>query len=164
MSLADTFGLRSPLGRRLIVLIVLFSSAVTLLLTGLQLYRDYRLDLDAIDNQFRQIERVHVPSLSGNLWATDFDAVQLHLDGIVGLRDLRYVEVKDDTGMRIYAGVPASKNTITREFPLLFRHRDRDQRIGTLTVAITLEGVYRRLIDTAVVFFLINALKTFFFS
>ena len=161
MSLADTFGLRSPLGRRLIVWIVLFSSAVTLLLTGLQLYRDYRLDLDAIDNQFRQIERVHVPSLSGNLWATDFDAVQLHLDGIVGLRDLRYVEVKDDTGMRIYAGVPASKNTITREFPLLFRHRDRDQRIGTLTVAITLEGVYRRLIDTAVVVLLSNALKTF---
>ncbi|HLF23035.1 MAG TPA: hypothetical protein VI565_03860, partial [Burkholderiales bacterium] len=73
----DKLGLGSPLARRLILWVVLFSSAVTLLLTALQLYRDYRLDLRAIDEQFRQIERAHVPSLIENVWATDYDAVQL---------------------------------------------------------------------------------------
>lgn len=161
MTDTDRFGWRSPLARRMILWVVLFSSTVTLILTALQLYRGYRLDLGAIDEQFRQIERVHAPTLSQHVWATDFAAVQLELDAILGLRDLRYVEVQDDAGAYLHAGASTTHNIIAREFPLYYRHRGQDQRIGNLRVVMTLEGVYRRLIDTAVLVLLSNAVKTF---
>ena len=157
----NKLGLGSPLARRLILWVVLFSSAVTLLLTALQLYRNYRLDLNAIDEQFRQIERAHVPSLIENVWATDHDAVQLQLDGLLALRDVRYLEIEDDAGAIIHAGEPTSDNVVAREFPLRYRHRDQDRYIGRLKAVITLEGVYRRLVDTAVVVLVSNAVKTF---
>ena len=49
---------QSPLARRLILWTVLFSSAVTLLLTSLQLYRDYRRDVSQIEQNFAQIEAI----------------------------------------------------------------------------------------------------------
>lgn len=158
---AERFGWRSPLARRMILWVVLFSSAVTLVLTALQLYRGYRLDLGAIEAEFHQIERVHVPTLSQQLWATDLEAVQLELDGITGLRDLQYVEVRDDAGAYLHAGRPATSKSIVREFPLHYSHRGQEQNIGNLRVVISLDGVYHRLLDTAVVALLSNAVKTF---
>lgn len=61
----DTFShpLKSPLARRLIVAMVLFSAVITLLMTAVQLYQEYRRDLDGVERQFQQIAAVHLPSL-----------------------------------------------------------------------------------------------------
>ena len=53
----------SSISRRLIIYIVLCSSAVTLILTVFQLHRDYQADLELIDQGFEQIERVHLDNL-----------------------------------------------------------------------------------------------------
>jgi PAS domain S-box-containing protein len=161
MDRTDVFGRYSPLARRMILWVVLFSSVVTLVLTAFQLYRGYRMDLSAIDDEFRQIEGVHVPTLSQQVWATDFAAVQLELDGMMGLRDLQYVEVRDDAGGYFHAGRPATTKSIAREYPLRYFHRGQEQHIGNLRVVISLDGVFRRLLDTAVVVLLSNAVKTF---
>jgi len=161
MSEDQRINWRSPLARRMILWVVLFSTSITLVLTAFQLYRAYRLDLSAIEDQFQQIDSVHVPTLSQQVWATDFAAVQLELDSLIGLRDLRYVEVQDDAGAYLHAGIAETGNVIARQFPLRYHHRGRDQVIGTLRVVFTLDGVYGRLIDTAVVTLVSNAVKTF---
>lgn len=161
MTVADKSAWHSPLARRLILWVVLFSSAVTLVLTAIQLYREYRLDLGAIDEEFRQLERIQVPTLSQQVWTTDLDAVQLQLDSILGMHDLRYVEVQDDAGTYLHAGAPVSGDVIVREFALHHRHRGRDQQIGRLKAVVTLDGVYRRLLDSAFVALFSNAVKTF---
>jgi len=55
--------LRSPLARRLITAIILFSSAVTLILTVIQLYGQYRYDVDGIETDLAQIQQVHLKAL-----------------------------------------------------------------------------------------------------
>ena len=58
----------SGIGLRLLARVLLFSSAITLLLTLLQLYFDYRRDVGTIDRQISEIERSYRPSLGVGLW------------------------------------------------------------------------------------------------
>jgi hypothetical protein len=60
--------LRSGIGPRLLASVLLFSSAITLLLTLLQLYLDYRRDVGTIENRMSAIERRYLPSLGEGLW------------------------------------------------------------------------------------------------
>lgn len=161
MRLPGTQELRSPLARRLVVAVVLFSSAITLALTAFQLYRNYRTDLSLIDNEFTQIERVHVPSITNALWATDLNAVQLQLDGMLRQRDMHYLEVREAGAIAVTTGAQTSGSILAREFPLVYAHRGQTLQIGTLKAVISLDGVYRRLLGTATVILVSNAIKTF---
>jgi len=55
------------IARRLILAMVLFSSVITLVVTAIQLYRDYNRDLLLIDSQLKQIQDVHIRSIAGSL-------------------------------------------------------------------------------------------------
>jgi PAS domain S-box-containing protein len=152
---------QSPLARRLIVWTVLFSSAVTLILTGLQLYRDYRHDVNQIERNFVEIESVHLATLTDSLWATDQDRLQLQLEGMLQLRDMQYFEVREGGQVWARAGQAASKNIIQREIILRYRHDGRDQVLGTLVAVATLERVYARLLGDALTILVSNGIKTF---
>ncbi|MCH7956425.1 MAG: hypothetical protein IIB63_02610, partial [Proteobacteria bacterium] len=71
------------LSRRLIAYMVAFSSALTLVITAYQLYRDYDRDLRLIESRMRQVQYVHLNSLVDTLWATNTKKLQIHLDGIL---------------------------------------------------------------------------------
>ncbi|NCF35114.1 MAG: hypothetical protein GWP56_01810, partial [Gammaproteobacteria bacterium] len=49
---------KGGIARRLILAMVLFSSLITLIVTAIQLYRDYNRDLLLIDSQLKQIQDV----------------------------------------------------------------------------------------------------------
>ncbi|MCP4285565.1 MAG: hypothetical protein GY792_14090 [Gammaproteobacteria bacterium] len=136
------------IARRLIVAMVLFSSLITLVVTAIQLYRDYNRDLLLIDSQLKQIQDVHLRSIAGSLWLLDEKGLQILADGILHLTPtLLYLEVSD--GERIWAssGVRQTEKIIVREYPLNYQHLGRDQPIGNMTAVATLERVYQRLID-----------------
>lgn len=152
---------QSPLARRLIVWTVLFSSVVTLILTGLQLYRDYRRDVNQIERNFEEIESVHLATLTDSLWATDQKRLQLQLEGMLRLRDMQYFEVHEGGQVWARAGQAASKNIIQREIVLRHRHDGRDQVLGTLVAVATLEHVYARLLGEALTILVSNGIKTF---
>ena len=78
----DRSRLRSPLAQRLIVAIILFSSAITLILTVIQLYGQYRNDVNDIETDLAQIERVHLKTLTQSLWATNSKDLALQLEGL----------------------------------------------------------------------------------
>ena len=76
-------SLKSPLARRLIIAIVLFSASVTLVTTGFQLYREYQRKMTGVEAQFKQINDVHIPSLTQSLWAANNKEIKLQLEGIM---------------------------------------------------------------------------------
>ena len=80
--------LRSPLARRLIVAIVLFSLAITLLLTVIQLYGEYRDEMGDLQAAFRQVDEVHLKSLSQSLWASNEGDLKLQIAGIARVPNL----------------------------------------------------------------------------
>ena len=153
--------LRSPIARRLIVTIILFSSAITLVLTGVQLYAEYRYDLTGIEADLAQVERVHVKALSQSLWATNNKELALQLEGMVQVPNFEYVAVHEGEKLWAEAGSRASRNTIERSYPLVHRYRESSRRIGTLTVVASLDSIYRHLLTQAVVILASNGFKTF---
>ncbi len=153
--------LRSPLARRLIVAIVLFSSAITLVLTGMQLYAEYRYDLKGLESELAQIEQVHLKALAQSLWATNSKELAVQLEGMVQVPNFVYAAVHEQERLWAQAGVRASRNVIERRYPLVYPHRDSARRIGTLTLVASLDPIYRRLLTQAVVILASNGLKTF---
>jgi len=152
--------IKSPLARRLIFHTVLFSTIITLLITSLQLYRDYDADLDLIYSEFEQIERVHLNSISAALWASNRKLLKTNIDGIINIRDMQYIEIKDGQQLWAQAGRKTDDNTIERNYPINYKHRNKNINIGQLTVIVSLKGVYQRLYNKVWIILISNATKT----
>jgi len=154
-------ALKSPLARRLIVAVILFSASITLVMTALQLYDDYLADLAGIEAQFRQIRDVNLTPITQSTWATNNKEVKIQLDGVIKIPNIVYAAVRDDRQGLVEAGSRGSANTIERSYAMTYDFIGRPQRIGTLTVVATLDNIYQQLLHQAIVILLSNALRTF---
>ena len=160
--------LRSGIGPRLLASVLLFSSAITLLLTLLQLYLDYRRDVGTIENRMSAIERSYLPSLGEGLWNLDAQQLELQVDGLLHLPAIRFVEVREATDrpdpMVVSAGSHQASAAVHREFTLFHRVHGAEQRLGVLSIEATLDDVYRELRDRAIIILVSQGAKTFVVS
>jgi signal transduction histidine kinase len=158
----------SGIGLRLVAKVLLFSSAITLLLTLLQLYFDYRRDVGTIDRQISEIEGSYRRSLGEGLWNLDAPQLELQVDGILHLPAIRFVEVREATdranAMVVTAGSHQANADVHREFPIFHMGRGAEQTVGVLSIEATFDDVYRRLFDTAIVILISQGAKTFVVS
>ena len=161
MSATDIFTNKRGIARRLILAMVLFSTLITVVVTAIQLHRDYNRDLLLIDSQLKQIQDVHIPSIAGSLWLLDEKGMQVLVDGILQLPDILYLEVSDGEHLWASAGVHQNEKMILREYPLTYQYLGREEEIGSMTVVATLDRVYQRLIDKTVDILVSNAIRTF---
>lgn len=152
---------RSPLARRLTFAIILISSVITLLLTSIQLYLSYRNELSSIESELTLVEHVHLKTLSQSLWATNHNDVVLQLEGIVRRPDIEYAAVIDSEQLWAQAGKRRSKRVIERHYPLTYHYRNTVQETRTLKVFASLDNVYARIINQALIILISNAFKTF---
>ena len=152
---------RRSIARRLIVSVILFSALITLVISSIQLYRDYLRDISLINSRMQQIEYVNLRTLSNSLWVADAGELKIHLTGILSLPDMQYLEITDGNKIWAAVGTDQDKNVITRTFPMSHMYRGLLQNIGTLKVVASLNGVYARLIDQAIVILVSNGIKTF---
>ncbi len=151
------------LGRRLLGAIVLASTCLALVATGIQLFFDYQRDLSAIDKELTQLQRSQLPSLANSLWSFDEVQLRLQLRGLLQLQDVKFVELLAQGGQRFAAGTRPAGESLTREFAL--QHEAAGERtLGTLSVSVALDGVYGRLVDKAIVILLTTSAKTFLIS
>ncbi|VAW93397.1 diguanylate cyclase/phosphodiesterase (GGDEF & EAL domains) with PAS/PAC sensor(s) [hydrothermal vent metagenome] len=151
--------IKSPLARRLITYTVLFSIFITLLITALQLYRDYNTDIKTIHSELEEIEQVHLSSISAALWATNKNLLKTNIDGIIKIRDMQYIEVRDKQQLWAQAGKKTTGNTIQRRYSINHPLLNKNVNIGELTVIASLEGVYHRLYNKVWVILISNALQ-----
>ncbi len=149
------------LARRLVFFTIVFSSLVTLVLTSFQLFRDYRRDMTDIHDNLAQIRDVHLESISETLWATGRSRLKIQLEGMLKVRDMHYLAVREGDTVWAEAGRLTSDNIIRADLPIMHEHRGSKIQIGVLTAVATLDGVYDRIINEALVIFTSNAIKTF---
>lgn len=157
------------IARRLLLYIIIFSSFVTLLATSLQLYTDYQRDLDVINGRLNEIEGSYIGSISASLWNLDIKQLELQLDGIKHLPDIKAVEVKErneefSKPLHLLRGEPATRNFIVRNYPIIHQVSGEQREIGTLSIQVSLTEVYQRLWDKAIVILLSQGIKTFLVS
>jgi PAS domain S-box-containing protein len=159
---------RHSIGARLLAGVLLFSGSVTLVLTAIQLYIDYRREVSALEVQLNQISGGYLASLAEGVWTLDEKQLRLQLDGILRLPDIRAVEVREaaDAGnsLIVKLGENSASSSFMREYPLRHNVQGQERVIGTLRVEATLANVHRRLLDTAVTILISQAAKTFLVS
>ena len=154
-------SLKSPLARRLIIAIVLFSASVTLVTTGFQLYREYQRKMTGVEAQFKQINDVHIPSLTQSLWAANNKEIKLQLEGIMRVPNVVYAAVDDKNEYLLEAGRSNAQHLVERQYEMHYSHLGQARVIGTLTVSIALDDIYTELMADAVNVLINNALHTF---
>ena len=161
----STGRLRHSVVLRLLAIVLLFSCAVTVLLTALQLYRDYERGVKQIETRLVDIDKSNRDSLGEALWQLNRTELQLQLNGILRLADMCAAEIRE-TGssaapMVVSAGKPATGAVISREFPIFYPVHGKPQKIGTLYVQATLANLYHALEQTALVILVSQAAYTF---
>lgn len=151
--------IQSPLSRRLIFYIVLCSSVITLILTAVQLYRDYQTDVEAINKNFEQIKKVHLQTIALTVWTTDKEKLQTLLDGISNMPDIDYVSVTDGRSVTSVGQITSGKSIFWSN-RLTYEYKGETLDIGVLEVVANLDSVYSRVLDRAIVILISNAIKT----
>jgi PAS domain S-box-containing protein len=148
------------LARRVLVLVVLFSSAITGLITAAELYGSYRRDLRAIDSAFEFVGSNYLPSLAYSVWNVDDVQVQSQLDALVSLPDVEYIAILEDGRVRWHAGRAASVRTKETRIALIRRVGMAPQRIGEVRIVASVDRVLARVWTRLAEVLLANAVKT----
>ena len=159
---------RSSVLMRLLATVFLFSCTVTLTLTALQLYRDYHRGVMLVESRLAEIDSSYRGSLGEALWRLDRPQLELQLDGILHLPDIRLAEVTEvnanDSSMVVSAGSHSRGPVMARSFPIVYRIQGHEESIGTLRVEATLANLYNELFRTALVILLSQGANTFLVS
>lgn len=149
---------------KLIVSILLFSGTITVIITAIQLYAEYRRDVNDIDVFISKIEKSFLSPIASSLWHFDMQSVRLQLEGILRFRDMEYLEVTEQGNKVVVVGSPQTKHVIVKSIPLIYNFKNQDREIGKLTVAASLARIYSRLFDRAISLLISQGIKTFLVS
>ena len=153
------------ISKLLVLYIVLFSSVVTLILTGVQLWLDYNQGVNNLHQRIEQIKQTNTASITQSVWTIDNSSIQIQLDGLIRINDIIFVKVTNENGKLIASsGNISTQNTIEKNIALQYVYRNKSTPIGELTVIATKENIYQQLIDTVIVILISQAVKTFLVS
>lgn len=147
------------LARRMLVAVVLFSSAITALITAVELYAAYRRDLQAIDSAFQFVGNNYLPSLANSVWNLDDAQVQSQLDALVSLPDVEYIAIVESSHERWHTGSVISRRTKETRIPLL-RPENGSVLIGEVRIVASVDRVLQRVLARLAEVLLANAIKT----
>jgi len=148
------------IARRIMVALVIFSSLITTVITALELYLDFRADLQSIDQRIESVRQVYLPTLSESVWVADRRQIQSQLDGLLNLGDIEYLAIIADGATQWSAGAVKSSRRIERLLPLVRVHRGQDVKIGELQIVASVDNVLGRIWSKLVVMLVSNGITT----
>ncbi|MFT6102462.1 MAG: signal transduction histidine kinase [Candidatus Endobugula sp.] len=158
---------RASIGKTLLLSILFFSSLITILLTGIQLFIDYNVEINNMNARLNEIERSYKNSIEASLWDVDRDQLDIQLEGIKRLPDIEFVNVRErqDVGSAIFI-VKGESTGLSVKKTYDLNHFDGEETfsIGTLEVESSLTAVYQRLFNKALTIMLVQGVKTFLVS
>jgi signal transduction histidine kinase len=155
------------IAKTLLLWILFFSSLITLSLSGIQLFIDYKSELNTINSRLDEIEHSYKNSIEASLWNVDREQLDIQLEGIRRLPDIQQVSVKEiqNSANPIVLIKGESLGTaIKRHYELIHVNETESFAIGVLTIEASLTAVYQRLINKALTIMVIQGVKTFFVS
>ena len=152
---------KSSIAKNLIFYVILFSSLITLVITSAQIYHEYTVELNNIDNNFNQIKDVHLESITHDVWAVDTLHAKTLLEGILRMPDMEYLEISENNKIWMSVGEKQSTNVIEKSYPMIFNSRGQKRTIGKLKTIVALDPLYNRLTDKVITILISNSIKTF---
>jgi signal transduction histidine kinase len=153
--------LRSRLGQRIILILVLLSGTITLLTTLAQLYFDYNRQFNDVDKRHLEIRNVHSHALASSLWNFDLSVLKQKMGGLINLSHIGYLEIRSGD-YQTSAGQPVENKKIEHIYPLTFKDPDtgKAEIVGTILVQSDIQKIYNTLIKDFLITLGLNTLKT----
>lgn len=143
---------RGALGRRLLLQLLLFSGGLTLLMTAVVLWSDYRKELGLRDSALYQIEHGYLPSLAQSLWKYDDQQILSQLDGILNFPFVVCAAVDSGESLRLQRGEAGQgPDFADYRFPLLYRQGEREYSLGELRVTLDNRLIYENVYERTMV-------------
>lgn len=158
----STIVKKSQISRRLIISIILFSSMITLFITLVQLYFEYKNNINFLNENIENVQTGYRQGITNAVWLDDKKQLTAILDGIYALPDIEYIEVRVDSELYAFSGHRVTENVINDSFSLQYQYDDRQLIIGETFIEANLSGIYQDLIQRAWFLLGSNAVKTFF--
>jgi len=137
---------------------------LTLLITCLHLYIDYRNDLSAIDERLQQIESSYLPTIANALWTEDLTQLEVQVTGIKNLPEVILVQLQQNDQQLFSKGENLSEYTREGRWPITYDFDGQAELLGELYVVTDLLPVYQKLAEKAVLTLLTQGAKTFIAS
>ncbi|MDO6765725.1 ATP-binding protein [Agarivorans sp. 1_MG-2023] len=150
----------NSLSLRMLSYILICSTLLALIITLIQLRYDYKQDVQVIEKSIDQIEVSFLQPIAASLWNLDEEQVEVQIEGIMNLPNMQYVLVKEILGSSevplLARGRSADRYDLSQEFELIYQ----GEMVGKLFVAASLEQVYERLWQKAMLILISQTVKT----
>ena len=159
-----TQELQKRIAHKLVFWVIIFSALITLVVTAVQVYVDYRREIRGIKKYFESISFLQLDSLSYSVWMMDDRQVLALLEGIVQGPDVVYAAVIDKGKVVWSKGVENVSNALTTDYFLSHIHRSNVIDLGKLYVVADVDNVYARIIREIIAILSINLVKTLLFA
>lgn len=148
------------IARRIMLALFLFSSVITTIITGVEMYFDYRSELKDIHERIESIRKVSLPTLSESVWIAEKPQIQNQLKGLLNLEDVEFVSIVANGKTEWSAGARTAIQHVEAVLPLIHLHRGQTVTIGDLHVVASVDNVFNRLWNRLILTLVSNGLKT----
>lgn len=146
---------------KLLAMILLCSSIITLLTTGLILFNDYHRESNTTDEFLARAVLTSIGGLGHSIWHFDNDTTKIQLEGLLNVQGVQYAKITTtqdtsmDTGQML-----EGKFVIRKQWPITYD----EQEIGQLDLLISKEFILNNVMAKGFNILLSQAAKTFIVS
>ncbi len=151
--------MKRRLGQQLVIRIVLLSTLLATIATGIQLYFDFRIDAGVIRQNANQIATIHTIPLAEALWTYNSSLAITQLDALLALQGIEYLAIDENGVTRLSMGRGSTDDYETIEVPLNYISDGQVHLLGVLKIGASFDSVYQRLLDKFLLVLATNSLK-----
>jgi signal transduction histidine kinase len=155
---------RKSISVQLLSAVLIVSSAVTFVTTGIQLGLDYRDALSGLQDDLDFIEKGYSTGITQSLWEMNSPQIQAALRGLLHIPGVKYAEITEGEKLIFSAGKPPSGKTLTRSFSLNYQNHGEVVQLGQMRVIASLNHIFVTLQKTLFYIFFFQFIKTLIVS
>lgn len=136
---------QNRLSYKLLTVIIVSSTVLTLLSTSFQLYLNYRSEIQTVYENIQFIEESYLPAITFSTYNLEKAQIRNLLNGALKLQYIEYLKVEQLYGKKeppIYVGNPDIQKDIVKNYPLVFSGKNSQEVIGSLTAVASLKELY----------------------
>ncbi|HEX7764001.1 MAG TPA: histidine kinase dimerization/phospho-acceptor domain-containing protein, partial [Cellvibrio sp.] len=164
----------NPIAARLLGLIIISSSIITLVAVLLQLHSNFNDDIAALEKRIDQVRISTLASITKSLWGFDQEQLNIQIHSVLAVDDVVQVRVVWHDWNNAEQTLVASNNVydpkeletkrsqfLVRSYPLIYEDASTpQQQLGILTVTASLNSIYDKLWQRAFFTALVQGTKT----
>lgn len=149
-----------PLGRRIIVHTIVFSSLITLIISILQLSNEFADRQSAVEQQLEGVQ-ILLPSIAESVWTFNDAQITLALRALTSMPHFEEAAITTRDGGRWSSGQRQSTHVIHRTYVLQRDGRAGPQVLGSLEITASIDAVYVAVFTMTAGILFGNGVKTF---